>query len=83
MARERLGVVIVSVIAGFAACSVAHAQSGSPVAGGPALDAGLKYDWLAQGVDLGLDYSWGRQDTGEGGGNGDAEERMGSTGDGA
>ncbi len=79
MARKRLGVGIFSVFAGFAACSVAHAQSGS----GPALDSGLKYDWLTEGVDLGLDYAWGRQDTGEGGGNGDAEERMGSTGDGA
>ena len=81
MARERLGVGIVSVIAGFAACSVAHAQSGSRMAGGPANQSGSKYEWFAEGVDLSLDYAWGRQDTGDGGGNGDAEERVGSSGD--
>ena len=37
MARERLVVGVVSVLAGFAACSVALAQSGSGTAGGTAL----------------------------------------------
>jgi hypothetical protein len=47
---------------------VAKAQTRSLTAGGPASDSPSISDRLTDRVDLGLGYSWGRQDTGEGGG---------------
>jgi hypothetical protein len=66
MTRTR--VVVAAALVGITACSVAQAQTGSLMAGGPASDSASVYDRLADPVDLGLRYSWGRQDTGEGGG---------------
>ena len=75
MAQQRLGVGLVAVLAGFAACSFAHAQSGSGTASAPA----SKYEDLAYPVDLSLSAGRWWQDANEGGGQ--PEEPAGGAGE--
>lgn len=73
MASTRVRVVVAAVLVGLAARSVAQAQTGSLTAGDPASDAASISDRLGDRVDLGLGYTWGRQDTGKGGGQPDEQ----------